>query len=235
MTAPTRAETDYRLGRHLCVWCSRPLAGWCPDDVFCEPDHQWLWHQAINGHQLPRSPQLDIADLNVAMPPGSVPDNPAAEPWYVPSSPSCDDSGDDERLRVNGLPHDRSCLAGLVGMPPRPGICAGAPQRSGGYSPALPLLGGRVLPGCRALEEISPEPGSEWGCALPGCPLAVEAWYLLAASLAWSGWWWAPHDGMPLRIGFCPEHSHALRHDLLVEVQVALDEVTVGRQHRYGR
>lgn len=58
------------------------------------------------------------------------------------------------------------------------------------------------------------ERANPWPCCLPGCQEKAREWVLLAGSLTWQGWTWAPHDGAPLHMGLCPHHYYTLHTDV---------------------
>jgi hypothetical protein len=201
--------TDFRLATHRCVWCGNRLADDCPDDLFCKWLCQHDWHEHANGRGGGGSAQpWTVADMTVA-PPGAVPDNPAAEPWWVPNFGSRTAATQEEKLWR---------LLGGAG----PGLLAPPPGRSPWFG-AAPRLGEREVDDCRwALVEIpATYPGQV--CALPGCPGNAGVWYLLAAPMVWLGWLWEPADNEALRLGLCHDHSDVLEHAMLADPERRVD------------
>lgn len=63
---------------------------------------------------------------------------------------------------------------------------------------------------------------SMWGCCHPGCGGRAHHWVVLATALAWDGWLWEPHDGVPLRMGLCPAHWYGLQREVYTSEDIAL-------------
>jgi hypothetical protein len=83
---PAPEIRDARLDAHQCVWCGIPLA--TPGDVvvFCDDSHQGAWLTSRNGSaEGAHADDDDRPPHLVPEPPGAVPADVRAEPWYVPS------------------------------------------------------------------------------------------------------------------------------------------------------
>jgi hypothetical protein len=190
-----------------------PLPDTCPDDLFCSWAHQNEWHAHTNGYrEPPATPQAGrpwVDDPANHAPPGAVPDNPASEPWWVPSAGT-------------PVPTEESRLRRLLGARTGPGMLAPVPEHNAWFS-VTPRLGDRVVDDCRwSLEQIT---GSYPGhvCAMPACPGGADVWYLLAAPMAWLGWLWWPADNEPLRLGLCREHAAIIEQTVLADPERRVD------------